>query len=58
MFRKVTVEEQLRKERSRNSELQNENIKQGVELSEREIKEMMMGVQISDLEIMILGGSL
>ena len=58
LFRKVKIEEQLREERGRNLELQNENIKQGIELSEREIKEMIMGTQISDLEIMILGGNL
>ncbi len=36
--------------------LEQENINQGVELSEREIQEIIQGQQISELEIMMLGG--
>lgn len=38
------------------SSLSKENVKLGVELSEREIQEITQGQQISELEIMIIGG--
>lgn len=58
MYRKITLQEQLREERGNNLKLQNENIVQGVELSEREINEIIIAMQVSDLEIQImeLGG--
>ena len=60
MFRKLSIKEMLRDEvlRSKQSEiaLMQENINLGVELSEREIQEIIQGQQISELEIIILGG--
>ena len=60
MFKKLTTKEMLRSEelRSKQSDLnlEQENQRLGVELSEREIQEIVQGQQISELEIMILGG--
>lgn len=47
--------EELRSKQS-DSYLEAENQSQGIELSEREIQEIIQGQLISDLEIMILGG--
>ena len=59
MFRKITLQERVRKERGRNLELKNENIELGKELSEREIQEIIQGRQVSDMEInlLIMGGN-
>lgn len=60
MFRRVTAKEMIKNEelRSQNMEfgLNEENQSLGVGLSEREIQEIIQGQQISELEIMILGG--
>lgn len=42
----------------RNIKLAKENERQGVELSEREIQEMIQGIQLSDLEIRLIMGGL
>lgn len=60
MYKKLTTKEMLQNERLRSIQssvnLEQENQQQGVELSEREIQEIIQGQQISELEIMILGG--
>ena len=60
MFRKLTTREMLRNEelRSKESEIKltQESVNLGIELSEREIQEIIQGQQISELEIMMLGG--
>ncbi len=58
MFKKLSTKEMLRNEKLRNIQssvnLEQENQQQGIELSEREIQEIIQGVQISDLEIQLL----
>ncbi len=58
MFKKLTEQEQIRLERGNTLALNNrrieENQQQGIEISEREINEIMLGRQISDLEIQLL----
>lgn len=60
MFRRVTAKEMIKNEelRSKNmeSELNEESQDLGMGLSEREIQEIIQGQQISELEIMMLGG--
>ena len=60
MPRRLTVKEMLRNEEARGkamgSALVAENKELGTELSEREIQEIVQGQQMSELEIMILGG--
>ncbi len=60
MFRKLSTKEMLRNEelRSKSMEiaLNEEDQNLGMEVSEREIQEIIQGQQISELEIMILGG--
>lgn len=60
MFRRVTAKEMIRNEelRSKNMEsgLNEESQNLGMELSEREIQEIIQGQQISELEIIVLGG--
>ena len=60
MFRRVTAKEMIKNEelRSKNmeSELNKESQDLGIGLSEREIQEIIQGQQISELEIMALGG--
>lgn len=50
----------LRNEKLRSKEseikLTQESVNLGIELSEREIQEIIQGQQISELEIMMLGG--
>jgi len=58
MFKKLTTKEMLRKEQLRSLQsdirLEQENQQQGIELSEKEIREIEQGRQISDLEIKLL----
>ena len=58
MFKKLTEQEQIRLERGNTLALNNrrieENQQQGIEISEREINEIMLGRQISDIEIRLL----
>ena len=58
MFKKLTEQEQIRLERGNTLALNNrrieENQQQGIEISEREINEIMLGRQISDIEIQLL----
>lgn len=58
MFKTLSTKEMLRNEelRSKQTEtnLMQENINQGIELSEREIQEIIQGQQISDIEIQLL----
>lgn len=58
MFKKLTAQEQIRQERGNTLALNNrrieENQQQGIELSEREIQEIIQGQQISDIEIQLL----
>lgn len=60
MLKKLTAKEMLRNEelrsKSMESGLSEESQALGVGLSEREIQEIIQGQQISELEIMILGG--
>ena len=58
MFKKLTEQEQIRLERGNTLALNNrrieENQQQGIEISGREINEIMLGRQISDIEIQLL----
>ena len=58
MFKKLTEQEQIRLERGNTLALNNrrieENQQQGIELSEREIQEIIQGQQMSDLDIQLL----
>lgn len=58
MFRKLSVKEMLRNEESRSRSMElllnQENQKLGTEISEREINEIILGMQVSDLEIQLL----
>lgn len=60
MFKRVSTKEMVRNEelrsKSMESALNEENQNLGMEVSEREIQEIIQGQQISELEIMILGG--
>lgn len=54
MFKKLTVQEQIKQERDRNLTTLNNQTKIAQEVSEREIQEIAQGQQISDLEIQLL----
>ncbi len=54
MFKKLTAQEQIRQERSRNLITLNNHTEISVNVSEREIQEIIQGQQISDLEIQLL----
>jgi len=54
MFKKLTAQEQIRQERSRNLITLNNQTEIAVNVSEREIQEIIQGQQISDLEIQLL----
>ena len=54
MFKKLTVQEQIKQERGRNLTTLNNQTKIAQEVSEREIQEIAQGQQISDLEIQLL----
>lgn len=54
MFKKLTVQEQIRQERQQNLATLNDQIKIAQEVSEREIQEIIQGQQISDIEIQLL----
>ena len=54
MFKKLTIQEQIRQERSRNLITLNNQTEIAVNVSEREIQEIIQGQQISDLEIQLL----
>ena len=58
MFKKLTTKEMLRNEQLRSLQsdirLEQENQQQGIELSEREIQEIIQGQQMSDLDIQLL----
>lgn len=54
MFKKLTAQEQIRQERSRNLVTLNNQTEIAQEVSEREIQEIIQGQQISDLEIQLL----
>ena len=54
MFKKLTAEEQIRQERQRNLVTLNNQTELAVNVSEREIQEIIQGQQISDLEIQLL----
>lgn len=54
MFKKLTAQEQIRQERSRNLVTLNNQTKIAQEVSEREIQEIIQGQQISDIEIQLL----
>ena len=60
MFRRVTAKEMIRNEELRSkgmeSALDEENQSLGMEISEREIQEIIQGQQISELEIILIGG--
>lgn len=54
MFKRLSIEEKLQKERERNLEALNGQVDLAVIVSEREINEIIQGQQISDLEIQLL----
>ena len=54
MFKRLTVQEQIKQERGRNLTTLNNQTKIAQEVSEREIQEIAQGQQISDLEIQLL----
>ena len=54
MFKKLTAQEQIRQERSRNLVTLNNQTEIAQEVSEREIQEIIQGQQISDIEIQLL----
>ena len=54
MFKKLTVQEQIKQERGRNLTTLNNQTKIAQEISEREIQEIIQGQQISDIEIQLL----
>lgn len=60
MFRRVTAKEMIKNEELRSKDMESglneESQNLGIGLSEREIQEIIQGQQISELEIMILGG--
>lgn len=60
MFRKISEKEMIKNEELRSKSMEsglNERSQDlGIELSEREIQEIIQGQQISELEIMIIGG--
>lgn len=60
MFKRVSTKEMVRNEELRSKymeiALNEEDQNLGMEVSEREIQEIIQGQQISELEIMILGG--
>ena len=60
MFRRVSVKEMVRNESLRSkgmeSALDEKNQSLGIEISEREIQEIIQGQQISELEIILIGG--
>lgn len=58
MFKKVSTNEMIREERRRNLTILSNQIELAQEVSEREIKEIIQGQILSDLEIQLieLGG--
>lgn len=54
MFKQLSLKEQLQRATWENNHLKNENAILGVVASEREIQEIILGQQTSDLEIQIL----
>ena len=54
LFKKLTIQEQIRQERGRNLVTINNQTKIAQEVSEREIQEIVQGQQISDIEIQLL----
>jgi hypothetical protein len=54
MFKKLSTQEQMQKERQRNLVTLNNQIELALNVSEREIQEIVQGRQISDLEIQLL----
>ena len=54
MFKKLSTQEQLQKERQRNLVTLNNQTKIAQEVSERDVQEIAQGQQISDLEIQLL----
>lgn len=60
MFRRVTAKEMIKNEELRSKDMESglneESQNLGIGLSEREIQEIIQGQQISELEIVILGG--
>ena len=54
MFKRLTVQEQIKQERGRNLTTLNNQAKIAQEVSEREVQEIAQGQQISDLEIQLL----
>ena len=60
MFKRMSTKEMVRNEELRSKymeiALNEEDQNLGMEVSEREIQEIIQGQQISELEIMILGG--
>lgn len=54
MFKKLTVQEQIRQKRGMNLITLNNQTKIAQEVSEREIQEIIQGQQISDIEIQLL----
>ncbi len=54
MFKKLTVQEQIKQERGRNLTTLNNQTKIAQEASEREVQEIAQGQQISDFEIQLL----
>lgn len=54
LFRRVSLREQIRRERDRSARLVSNNVDLGIEATEREINEIIMAMQVSEMEIKIM----
>lgn len=54
MFRKITDKERIRKSEAENKRLYGEQSEIAINVSEREVQEIVQGQQISEMEIQLL----